>query len=47
VAAGVRDALANLPLMLQVEGQQMSAFIRPVAAGEVRAFEQTRRRVAR
>ena len=47
VAAGVRDALANLPLTLQVEGQQMSAFIRPVAAGEVRAFEQTRRRVAR
>jgi len=34
-------------IILEVEGQQMSAFIRPVAAGEVRAFEQTRRRVAR
>ena len=34
-------------MILEVEGQQMSAFIRPVAAGEVRAFEQTRRRVAR
>lgn len=47
VAAGVRDALANLPLQLVVDGHQMAAYIKPVASAEVRAFESIRRRALR
>ena len=47
VAAGVRDALANLPLQLVVDGHQMAAYIKPVASAEVRAFEALRRRALR